>query len=143
MKKENISKLLKLFILAAAILIISSFFTFPVYGEDTGKGFLKFVSVIKGSGGPNFLKGANDVFVSGTKAYIAATQDNAMTIIDISDPQTPVFEGSISGSKDPNYLGGISKLFVEGSYCYAVSYDDCLLYTSDAADDLTRVDLGG
>ncbi|MCE5330222.1 hypothetical protein LLG07_07840 [bacterium] len=68
MKKEKILKLIKISSIIAAVLMIMNIFTFPIYAQDSDKGFLKFLSAIKGAGSPNFLKGANDVFVSGTKA---------------------------------------------------------------------------
>jgi len=37
-------------------------------------------------------------------AYVAATLDDALTIIDVSNPAAPAFVGSIQGAGAPNYL---------------------------------------
>ncbi len=59
------------------------------------------VSTIQGAGAPpggNWLRGACDVIIRDNYAYVVATTDTALTIIDISNPLVPVFTGSIQGA---------------------------------------------
>lgn len=69
-----------------------------------------FVSAIKGGGAPpggNWLGQATNVrIIPGENyAYVSAFLDNALTIIDISNPSAPALAGSIQGKGAPNFLG--------------------------------------
>ena len=80
---------------------------------------------IAGSGVPNFLKGAIFVFISGSYAYVGASQDFSLTIIDISNPALPTFKGNIAGGGGFSpFLSGNYYLWVEGSYCYCGTLQD-------------------
>jgi len=68
--------------------------------------------VIRGTGSPNYLHGAQSVFVSGKYAYAASLSDNALSIFDVSDPRVPTLAGVIRGAGSPNYLNGAHSVFV-------------------------------
>ena len=60
-------------------------------------------------------------------AYIAAANDNALTILDVSDPANPTFVGSIQGAGIPNFLSNAFRVFVLGKVAYVTgSVDDAL-----------------
>ncbi len=95
-----------------------------LYAEDVT---LTHTGVISGAGASNYLDGASNVAVAGNYAYVTSFNDDALTIIDISDPANPTHAGVISGAGAPNYLDGASNVAVAGNYAYiASSYDDAL-----------------
>ncbi|GAG03683.1 unnamed protein product, partial [marine sediment metagenome] len=83
---------------------------------------------IYGAGAPNFLGSCLDVFIgNGTfngLAYVIATADNGLTIVDITDPTTPTRVGGIYGAGAPNFLSSARGVFVRGDYAYVVSATD-------------------
>ncbi|MFH1381500.1 MAG: hypothetical protein ABIH70_01240 [Chloroflexota bacterium] len=70
------------------------------------------------------MDGACNAFLAGNLIYVVSYYDDSLTIIDITNPATPVFVGSIQGSGSPNYLGGARGIFVDGSYAYVTGSDD-------------------
>jgi len=114
-------KLLKNKIISISILValLSSIVIIPVFAiTPTLMGY------IAGAGSPNYLNGANDVFVSGNYAYVVSTSDDSLTIVDISNPLTPTLEGYIAGVGSPNYLDGAMAVYVSGNYAYVVAWMD-------------------
>ena len=89
-----------------------------------------FVGSIRGAGAPpggNWLQSARHVYVVGNLAYVTAMLDDALTIIDVSDPTNPTFVGSIQGAGAPpggNWLGQALHLEVIGNYAYIAAYND-------------------
>jgi hypothetical protein len=83
---------------------------------------------ISGSGSPNYLGQPQALDVQGKYAYVAATSDNSLTIIDISNPSSPTTIGSLSGMAYPE---GIT---VAGNYAYLASYNDAALKIVDISD---------
>ena len=77
-----------------------------------------FESHIAGAGAPNFLKSACDLYKEGDYCYVccagAAGGDACLTIIDVNDPATPTFKGTIPFSPGVNFRF----VFVSGSYAY-------------------------
>lgn len=59
---------------------------------------------ISGPGLPNFLDGAWEIAVRGNYCYISVQYDDGLTIIDISNPNNPIYAGGIYGAGPPNYL---------------------------------------
>ena len=79
---------------------------------------------VSGSG----LGEANGLDVVGNLAYVAARDDDALTIVDVSNPAAPAIVGSVS---DGN-LNGAENVVVSGNYAYVASF---------IADALTIVDV--
>jgi len=53
--------------------------------------------------------------------------EDALTIVDISTPNSPTHAATISGAGSPNYLDGPWDIYVSGNYAYIVSiYDEAL-----------------
>ncbi len=90
----------------------------------------------KGGPAPS-LAGANGVYVSGKYAYVASKGDDALQIIDISDPSNPTAIGNITddsvGGPAPS-LNNARSVYVSGKYAYVASWDD---------DSLQIIDIGG
>lgn len=75
------------------------------------------------------LKGNYSVFVSGNYAYIASQEENALTIIDVSNPASTTYKGTYSSA---TFLSGARSVFVSGNYAYVVAY---------AVDTLAVIDI--
>jgi len=71
----------------------------------------------------------NKVFVSGNYAYVVANTNSRLTIVDISNPSSPMVVGSIS---DAVNLNGPQSVYVAGRYAYVVS---------SVGDSITVVDI--
>lgn len=71
------------------------------------------------------------VDVSGNYAYIADNGADALVVVDISTPASPVEIGAIFGTGGPNYLNGAYDVAVSGSYAYVVSGVDGRLVIID------------
>ena len=80
------------------------------------------------------LGGANSVFVDGTTAYITAGADNALTVIDVSDPANPELIAAAINGQDPfPHLVDASSVHVSNGIAYV---------TATEADPATR-SIGG
>ncbi|MEA1922699.1 MAG: hypothetical protein U9N63_08585, partial [Pseudomonadota bacterium] len=82
------------------------------------------------------LKGAKSIYVSGQYAYVAAGEDDAVTILDISDPSNPSKVGALREISDPSGLAldGANSIYVSGKYAYITAYDDCGVEILDISD---------
>jgi hypothetical protein len=100
----------------------------PLYADDVT---ITLKSVVKGAGAPNYLNGANSVFVSGDYAYVVSCYDASLSIFNISNPSNPMLAGSIRGAGAPNYLDGAIDVFVSGNYAYVASANDASLSIFD------------
>jgi hypothetical protein len=80
------------------------------------------------------LNDPSDVYVSGKYAYIAASSDDSLTIVDVSDPTNPTFVGNVSGSGSPTYLSFPWGLQVYGNYAYTATAGDSALVVIDVSD---------
>ena len=76
-----------------------------------------------------YLDGVADVYVSGKYAYLAVSAGDCLTILDVSDPENPAYEGSYCNS---TYLDGAISVKVVGKYAYV---------TAPGADALTIIDV--
>lgn len=88
-----------------------------------------FAGSIQGNGAPNFLKMAEGVYVQNNRAYVVSDGngapfmgDNALTIIDVTNPAAPALLGSIQSLGAPNWLGGARGIFKIGNYAYVNAY---------------------
>ena len=75
-------------------------------------------------------------------AYVAAYDNDALTIFDISDPANPTHVGAITGAGSPNYLDGASGVYVSGDYAYVASYHDPALTIFDISDPTNPIHVG-
>ena len=58
------------------------------------------------------LNTARSVYVSGEYAYVAASEADSLTIVDVSDPSAPTIAGSVSSGQ----LNGARSVYVSGKY---------------------------
>jgi hypothetical protein len=58
------------------------------------------------------LNTARSVYVSGKYAYVAASEADSLTIVDVSDPSAPTIAGSVSSGQ----LNGARSVYVSGKY---------------------------
>ena len=93
-------------------------------------------AAITGSGAPNYLNGANSVYVSGNYAYVASSYDYALTVFDIRDVVNGniTHKAAITGHGAPNYLNGANSVYVSGNYAYVGSISDDALTVFDIRD---------
>ena len=68
--------------------------------------------------------GWGNVFVSGNYAYTVDEVMNTLSIIDISNKNTPAIVGTISGAGAPNYLKYPDYVTVDGNYAYVAGGGD-------------------
>ena len=59
-----------------------------------------------------------DIYVSGKYAYVTSTNNDRLTVIDVSDPVYPRVTGSV---QDTTNLNGASEVFVQGKYAYVTA----------------------
>ena len=105
--------------------------TAPVAGlqvSTAGEGIIDPVlrSVLRDSDGTfTNLLNCRSSAVKGDYAYIAASSDNAITVVNISDPDSPVLVTTLKdGVGGFDYLGGVYSLVIDGNYLYAGALDD-------------------
>lgn len=80
------------------------------------------LSVMKdGIGGFDLLEGAGFVFTVGNIAYITGDFDGALSIVDVSNPATPVLLGQAVHGSGFTHLSNARRVFVEGDVAYVVS----------------------
>jgi len=99
-----------------------------------------FIQDTESGGTATALDGATYVHVSGKYAYVTSENDDGLSVIDVSDPTSPVEVGYILGTESAE-SGGIATvlnnpygLYVSGKYAYVVSISN---------DGLSIIDLGG
>ena len=105
--------------------------TAPVAGlqvSTAGEGIIDPVlrSVLRDSDGTfTNLLNCRSSAVKGDYAYIAASSDNAITVVNISDPDSPVLVTTLKdGEGGFDYLGGVYSLVIDGNYLYAGALGD-------------------
>ncbi len=64
------------------------------------------------------LANAYSVYVQGKYAYVAALNNNALTIVDVSNPSAPAIVGSVT---DATQLSSVNSVFVSGKYAYVTA----------------------
>lgn len=96
--------------------------------------------IYDGNGGFNRLNGTTGVFVSGNYAYVASQYDHSLTIIDISNPASPVLKSQVyDGDGEFNRLEGAWSVYVSGNYAYVASALDNSLTIMDISDPTNPV----
>ena len=78
------------------------------------------------------------VFVSGNYAYVTSSGSNALEIVDVTNPATPVHAGCISNY----YLTGAQNVHVSGRYAYVTSPAINTLEIVDISDPANPVHAG-
>jgi hypothetical protein len=91
--------------------------------------------------GTTLLGGAGSIYVSGDYAYVAASFEDAVQILDISDPTNPVAVGSIVDSSATE-LNGANSIFVSGDYAYVSASADNGVQVLDVSDPTNPVAVG-
>ena len=74
--------------------------------------------ILAGSITNSNLNGADSVYISGKYAYVAASNDDSLTIIDISVPTAPAF---VAKYKNETILNGPDSVYVAGKYAYVAA----------------------
>lgn len=107
-------------------------------------------SEIYGAGSPNYLgtPSSVDLFMIGSTlyAFVTAVSDDALVIIDMSDPRSPSKVSDIRGAGSPNYLNaphGV-KVFQIGStpYAFVVSAQEAALTIFNVSDPASPSHVG-
>ena len=80
-----------------------------------------FQGSIAAAGGSIFLNGPEAVFVQGNYAYVTASVDGAIQIIDVSDPVNPTALGSLTHGTNGAELDGAQGIFVAGDIAYVTA----------------------
>jgi hypothetical protein len=75
-----------------------------------------------GEGLPPLLHYPVSVSVAGNYAYVASQGSNALEIVDVSTPASPVHKGGLAASLSDPFLVGPSSVFVSGNYAYLTDY---------------------
>ncbi|HEY4486691.1 MAG TPA: hypothetical protein VJB70_03085, partial [Candidatus Paceibacterota bacterium] len=95
------------------------------------------------------LDGAFDVFVSGRYAYVTGQTDDALSIIDVSDPTSPLQVGvigdseiGVSATTTATGLDGARGIFVSGRYAYVTAQTDGSLSIIDVSDPANPREVG-
>lgn len=84
----------------------------------------------------------SSVFVSGSYAYVTATQSNALEIIDVSNPLYPQHVSSITEGAGGTTIHSPSSVFVAGNYAYVTSFFGNTLHIIDISDPANPVPRG-
>ena len=93
-----------------------------------------------GSGAP-FLDNPYAVFVSGNHAYVASAGSNALEIVDVSNPASPVHRGSIVDGSGGALLNWPVSVVVSGNYAYVTGYYSSALEIVDVTNPANPVHL--
>jgi hypothetical protein len=107
--------------------------------EEVGK-----LNDSESGGTAKMLQGARGVFVANNYAYVTASTDNGLTIIDITDPTTPREVGQINDSEGggtATTLDGAYGLYVVGDYAYVAANDDDGLSIIDVSDPSNPIEI--
>ena len=93
-------------------------------------------AAITGAGAPNYLGGANSVYVLGDYAYVASPSVNALSVFDISDVANGniTHKAAVTGAYAPNFLDSANCVYVSGIYAYVASPGDNSLTVFDISD---------
>jgi len=67
-------------------------------------------------------------------AYVAVGGDNALTIIDVTNPAAPTFKGGIRGAGAPNWLKQAWDVYVLGNYAYVAAHNNNALTIIDVSN---------
>ena len=64
----------------------------------------------------HFLYDPRSIFIYGNYAYIASASDNALEIVDVTDPAIPFHTGSLRNGSGGALLNDPYSVFVSGKY---------------------------
>ncbi len=87
------------------------------------------------------LDGARSIYVSGKYAYVAASQDDGVEILDISDPTNPTHVGAILDD-DETRLDSAYSIQVRGNYAYIAAASGHAIEILDISDPENPVHVG-
>lgn len=72
------------------------------------------------------LAAPQSVFISGNYAYVASYTSNALEIVDVSNPASPVHKGSLLNGTGGALLKNPNSVYVAGNYAYVTSASNAL-----------------
>ncbi len=90
------------------------------------------------------IRNPSGVAVAGRYAYVTSDADNAVAVIDVSDPANPVEVANISDTESggtATVLDGPTGLFLAGDFLYVAAYDDSGLSVIDISDPTAPVEV--
>lgn len=101
-------------------------------------------SLVDGTGGAKlkFLHGieqAQAIAVVGNYAYIAVFQNEALEIVDVSNPAAPVHRSSLVDGTDGAKLKGANSICISGRYAYIASFNSGALEIVDISNPAAPV----
>ncbi|WOO39299.1 hypothetical protein [Rubellicoccus peritrichatus] len=115
---------------------ISGMYIFDVSDLD-GVGPVE--AAIISNSGPYLLNDVRDFFLHGNYIYVAGFGDNALNIIDVSDPYNPASVAVIESFELNNLLDGPLDVFVSGDYAYVTAFRSNALLVLDISTPTTPV----
>ena len=135
---------------------VSGFYAYVVSRDDDGLSIIDIsdptnpteVGYIQdnGQGGTaQVLDDARDVYISGNYAYVTASIDDGLSIIDISDPTNPTEVGYIQDTEQggtAQVLDSAHGVYISGNYAYVTSHYDEGLSIIDISDPTNPTEVG-
>ena len=82
------------------------------------------------------------VFVSGNYAYVASGNSDALEIVDVTNPASPVHKGVITDGTDGARLLKPTSVYVSGNYAYVTSINSNALEIVDITNPASPVHKG-
>ncbi len=99
-------------------------------------------SITNQAGAPPFLSQTRSVFISGNYAYVASEGNDALEIVDITNPSVPVHVGSLINGTGGALLDDPYSVHVAGNYAYVASWYSDALEIVDISNPTTPVHAG-
>jgi hypothetical protein len=118
----------------------------PQNPKDAGS--IRDMNIHQGGDNATRLSGAHGVFVRGNYAYLTSIDDDALEIVDVSNPHQPVHVGSLINKESGRGGHGKARLdnpvsvFVVGNYAYVASAKSNALEVVDISDPHNPKDAG-
>jgi hypothetical protein len=98
-------------------------------------------SIAHGTGGA-LLINPRAVAVSGNYAFVAAANSDAIEVVDISNPATPVHAAAVTNTLGGPYISSPNTITISGNYAYVTSYFSNALEIIDISDPLNPTHTG-
>jgi hypothetical protein len=115
------------------------------FEQTIASGSAREVGTIKDGVGASRLNGTFDVVTVGKYAYVVSDSDDSLSIIDVSNPSSPVEVGSVHDDSlggTATQLNGANGVAVSGKYAYVASVQDDALSIIDIANPAAPVEVG-
>lgn len=119
---------------------IAGFQDMNVYGKYLQTAPFNITKILSSISTSPTFDGASDVVISGNYAYVAATANDTLNIVDVTDPKAPLLMGTIGTPDGP--LADINSIFVANNLVYACAPGDLSLHIIDVSNSKVPVLLG-